>query len=70
MQEFIREPHGLTTHVNIRPSIAYGSLQQMYCIGINFNYTMSMPIQILPKLAADKPKGFVPYCSDTVCVHS
>jgi hypothetical protein len=25
----------------------------MFCVGINFNYTISVPLQILPPLAAD-----------------
>lgn len=25
----------------------------MFCVGINFNYTMSLPLQVLPPLAAD-----------------
>lgn len=25
----------------------------MFCVGINFNFTMSMPLQVLPPLAAD-----------------
>lgn len=44
---------GIPFIVNRNPSITYGSLQQMYCVGINFNYTMSVPIQPLPKWNAD-----------------
>ena len=53
MKKFIRELHSVTTYVNVSPSINYGSLLQMYCVGINDNYTMSLPLQILPLLAAD-----------------
>ena len=29
------------------------AILQMFCVGINFNYTMSVPLQILTPLAAD-----------------
>lgn len=47
------EGEGLPVIINRNPSIAYGSLLQMYCKGINYDYTMSMPLQVLPLLAAD-----------------
>lgn len=44
---------GLPFIINRNPTIAYGGILQMYCVGINFNYTMGIPLQILPLLAAD-----------------
>lgn len=44
---------GLPFIINRNPTIAYGGILQMYCIGINYNYTMGIPLQILSLLAAD-----------------
>jgi hypothetical protein len=49
-------PNGLPCVLNRNPTIAYGSILQMYCIGINDNYTISIPLQILRPLAADQLK--------------
>lgn len=46
-------PNGIPFIINRNPSINYGSLLQMYCIGITHDYTMKIPLQILPPLAAD-----------------
>jgi hypothetical protein len=35
------------------PTIDYGSIKAMKCIGINDNYTMGMPLQVLDSFAAD-----------------
>lgn len=43
---------GLPFIINRNPTIAYGGILQMFCIGINFSYTMGLPLQILPLLAA------------------
>ena len=45
---------GLPFIINRNPTIAYGGILQMYCVGINFNYVMGIPLQILPLLAAKK----------------
>lgn len=45
---------GLPVIINRNPTISYGSILQMFCVGINFNYTMSVPLQILVPLAADQ----------------
>lgn len=42
-------------------TIGYGSILQMYCVGISdqtekFEYVMQLPLQILPLLAADFDK--------------
>lgn len=44
---------GIPFIINRNPTIAFGGILQMYCVGINFNYTMGIPLQILPLLAAD-----------------
>lgn len=49
---------GLPVIINRNPTIAYGSVLAMYCIGCSditekFEYIMMVPLQILPLLAAD-----------------
>lgn len=44
---------GLPCILNRNPTISFGSILQMYCVGINFNYTISVPLQILSPLGAD-----------------
>jgi hypothetical protein len=44
---------GLPVIINRNPTISYGSILQMFCVGINFNFTMSVPLQVLKPLAAD-----------------
>lgn len=48
---------GLPVIINRNPTINYGSLLQMFCVGMNEDmendYTMSIPLQVLPNLAAD-----------------
>ena len=62
---------GIPVMINRNPSIAYGSLLQMYCKGINYNYTMSMPLQVLPLLAADFDKQTLSHIwDDKPCVKS
>jgi len=46
-------PNGIPVLINRNPSINYGSLMQMYVVGINDNFTMSIPLQILKPLGAD-----------------
>lgn len=56
IENIIKHEHngeGLSVIINRNPTIAYGSIMQMYCVGINFNYTMSVPLQVLPPLYAD-----------------
>ena len=54
--KFIRELHGLVTHVTYwrNPTISYGGLIFMYCVGISDQFTMNLPLQILKPLAADR----------------
>lgn len=54
IQGLIRnEEDGLPVLINRPPTIQYGSILYMNCIGINDNYTMSVPLQPLPLLAGD-----------------
>ena len=46
-------PEGIPFIINRNPTINYGGIMQVYCIGINDNYTMNISLQILPFLAAD-----------------
>ena len=47
-------PEGIPFIINRNPSLNYGSILQMYCIGISGNdpnnYTMELPLLILPAL--------------------
>lgn len=43
---------GLPMIINRNPTIAYGGILQMFCIGMNDSYTMEIPLPILPLLAA------------------
>lgn len=47
------KPEGLPVLINRPPTIQYGSILYMNVVGINDDYTMSVPLQILPLLAAD-----------------
>lgn len=44
---------GIPVLVNRNPTITYGSIQQMFVVGICENYTLQMPLQILPYFNAD-----------------
>lgn len=50
--KFIRELGCLANILNVK-TIAYGGILQMFVVGINDSYTMSLPNQILPLLAGD-----------------
>lgn len=47
------EDEGLPCLINRPPTIQYGSILYMNCIGINDNFTMSIPLQPIPLLVAD-----------------
>lgn len=44
---------GIPVFINRPPTIQYGSILYMNVVGINDNYTMSIPLQILTPLVAD-----------------
>lgn len=46
-------PHGIPILMNRNPTIAYGGIMLMHVVGINHNYTASVPLRILKPLAAD-----------------
>ena len=46
-------PEGIPFIINRNPSINYGSILQVYCVGMCFDYTMSISLQILNPLAGD-----------------
>ena len=55
------EHYGIPVLINRNPTITYGSILQMYCVGISdqtekFEYVMQLPLQILPLLNADSRK--------------
>ena len=53
VENLIKYHNGIPIIVNRNPSINFGSIVMMRCIGINKSFTMSMPLQVLPGLAAD-----------------
>ena len=44
---------GLAVIINRNPTIAYGGILQMFCVGFTETYTMAVPLQVLKSLAAD-----------------
>lgn len=44
---------GIPIIINRNPTIRYGSILQMFCIGFTETYTMAVPLQILELLTAD-----------------
>lgn len=46
-------PEGLPVLINRNPTICYGSILQMYCVGITDTLTMGIPLQVLRLLVAD-----------------
>lgn len=53
IDQFIKDKGHIPILINRNPTINYGSIMFMRCIGINDNYTMSIPLQILKPLAGD-----------------
>jgi hypothetical protein len=46
-------PFGIPVMINRNPTLEYGSMIQMHVIGICYNFTMGVPLDILPSLQAD-----------------
>lgn len=44
---------GLPILINRNPTIAFGSILQMFVVGLTDSYTMKLPLRILPLLAGD-----------------
>lgn len=54
LDSFIKaEPEGLPIIINRNPTLAYGSILQMFCVGYTDTHTLSIPLQVLKLLAAD-----------------
>ena len=56
LEGLIRDSDGIDVIINRNPTISLGSILAMKCIGIEYNYTMSMPVSVLKGLAADFDK--------------
>ena len=52
-------PSGLPVLINRNPTISFGGIDAMYCIGISEGYTMAVPLGILDGLAADFDRIFL-----------
>lgn len=46
-------PYGLPIIINRNPTIAYGSIMQMFCIGLTKSFTIGIPLRILKSMGAD-----------------
>lgn len=53
MNGLIKDMGGLPILINRNPTINYGGILFCKCIGINMDYTMSISLRVLKKLAAD-----------------
>jgi hypothetical protein len=53
IQNLININNGINVLVNRNPTINYGSIMALRCVGINDDYVMSMPLQVLQLFAAD-----------------
>lgn len=49
----IKDSNGLPVLINRNPTISYGGILSVKCIGVNLDYTMSISLLILKALAAD-----------------
>jgi hypothetical protein len=57
-------PEGLPILLNRNPTLNYGSILQMFCVGFTDTLTMSVPLQVLKLLGADQKAIKVPFYSD------
>lgn len=53
MDGMIKDMDGLPIIINRNPTIGYGGILAVKVVGINMDYTMSISLLVLPKLAAD-----------------
>lgn len=58
------DPRGLPVIINRNPTIMYGGVLSMRCVGLSENYSLMVPLAILRALAADFDGDFyvVLYC--------
>ena len=54
IEGIIKENDGIDVIINRNPTISLGSILCMKCIGIEYNYTMSLEVTVLKGLAADQ----------------
>lgn len=54
IEGLIRDNDGIDVIINRNPTISLGSILCMKCIGIEYNYTMSLEVTVLKGLAADQ----------------
>lgn len=47
-------PEGLPCLINRNPTINYGSILQVFCVGYTDTLTMSVPLQSIKPMAADE----------------
>ena len=73
-REMVGHKRGIPLLINRNPTINYGSILQMFCVGMNkdldHDYTMSLPLQILPLLAADSTYRSQDHCYRNIAVKS
>lgn len=53
IEGLINSRDGVHVIINRNPTIELGSIISMQCVGIEFNYTMSVPLNVLKALGAD-----------------
>ena len=53
IESLIASEKGIPVLINRNPTISFGGIDQMFCVGINYNYCLSISNQILVPLAAD-----------------
>ena len=53
VENLIKYHNGIPVIINRNPTIQFGSILMMRCIGINDAFVMSVPLTVLPGLAAD-----------------
>jgi hypothetical protein len=62
--KFIGELYYFASNMNNVPTIAYGSIVQMFVVKMTFDYTLGVPLNILPGLAGDFDQLRSPLYSD------
>ena len=69
IENIIQCKDGIPVIINRNPTLNYGSILAMRCIGINDTFTMSMPLQILPPLNADCKVLLMQQCSGRILLN-
>lgn len=66
LESLIHYGDGMKVLINRNPTISYGSILCMKVVGMTDTLTMSVPLQILPSMAADFDKLLSPYTRNSV----